>query len=151
MGGCGGGVTNEEEERKRKRGRRVQWTGSIRNEFPEMATHGWVELAWIREVEVGWGVERLLHVQLDRKRERQRPLGDDRCSPPLQLRPRSWPGSLDISLYIFLPSSPCQTHALTLRVTHTTSYAMLHHVRCSSFYMASLPTRQLPQFITQLS
>lgn len=41
-----------------------------------MATHGWAELAWIREDEAGWRfrgavwwrrVKRLLHVQLDRE------------------------------------------------------------------------------------
>lgn len=111
MRGCGGGVTDRE-RREREKEEWMQWTGSIRNEFPEMATHGWAELAWIREVEAGWGVERLLHVQLDgkreterRRRERERPPGADRCSPPLQLRPHSWPGSLDISLCVYVSLS----------------------------------------------
>lgn len=37
------------------------------------------------------------------KDDRERPPGADRCSPPLQLRPHSWPGSGDISL----PLPPC--------------------------------------------
>lgn len=81
-----------------------------------------------------------------RERERERPPGADRCSPPLQLRPHSWPGSLYIFLYAYVSlslslSPPVKTHAEILRITHTTSYGMLHHVHYSSFNMASLPTK----------
>jgi len=132
-------------ERQREREEWMQWTGSIRNEFPEMAMHGWAELAWIREVETGWGVESLLHVQLDRKTtERKRERGP-RALTGVALY-SIWGLTADLDLWIFFSMSmsmslspSVKTHALTLRVTHTTS-RMLHHVHNSSFNMASLPT-----------
>lgn len=134
--------------KKSKREQWVQWTGSIRNEFPEMATHGWAELAWIWELEGGglrgsctssWTEGE--RQKDDREYERERPPGVDRCSPPLQLRPHSWPGSLDIFLctYVSLPRflphhPPPSTHMMT-------SCSMLHDVQYSSLNMASLPTK----------
>lgn len=52
------------------------------------------------------------------KDDRERPPGADRCSPPLQLRPHSWPGSGDSSLPLppcVRPLTPSEPHALTLK------------------------------------
>lgn len=160
MEGCGGGESDRE---RRAREQWVQWTGSIRNEFPEMDTHGWAELAWIWEVEAGFGGweaharpagqkerDRKMTERTSEGGERERPPGADRCSPPLQLRPHSWPGSLYIFLYAYVSlalifslslSPPVKTHAEILGITHMTSYGMLHHVHYSSFNMASLPAK----------
>lgn len=102
---------------------------------------------------VGVWVERFLHVQLDRKRETERrQRGRERERGPRALTGvalhSSWGLTADLDLCIFLSMSvslsrslPVKTHALTLRVTHTTSQGMLHHVHYSSFNMASLSTR----------
>lgn len=67
-------------------------------------------------------------------------LGADRCSPALQLRPHSWPGSLDSSLCMCLSFAlslflPLSKHMLVLRGLHTwqgilcvTMFAVLHLV-----------------------
>lgn len=147
-------------------GGRMQWTGSIRNEFPEMATHGWAELAWIREDEAGlrfggavwWRrVKRLLHVQLD---------GEGGCGRDRKTTERgpwaltgvgllsSWGLTADLDLGIFLPTSRSfhRSRGFSTDGSQTTVYGTLHHVRRTSFNMATLSTRlrQQPQFIWQV-
>lgn len=59
----------------------------------------------------------------------------------------SWDLTADLDLWIFfsMPMSFSLTFSLPLskhmRIIHTTSYGMLHHVHYSSFNMASLPTK----------
>lgn len=146
--GGGLGVTDRE---RRERGR----VDAMNRKHPEWIPrdgHAWLGRTGLDPGGGGWGwgwgggVERLLHVQLDRERERQkddreRPPGADRCSPALQLRPHSWPGSGDISLYVSLSLSPHQNTCFNAEGSPTTSYGMLHYVRYSSFNMASLSTR----------
>lgn len=74
------------------------------------------------------------------KDDRERPPGADRCSPPLQLRPHSWPGSGDRSLPLppcVRPLTPSEPHALTLK-SCTRPDTGTRPARYSSFSLVNL-------------
>lgn len=150
------GVTDREERGKEEW---MQWTGSIRNEFPEIATHGWAELAWIRKVEAGWGGwEASARPAGQKERDRKTTERGPRAPTGVALH-SSWGLTADLDLGIFLslslcvylflalslPPPPIQT-CFTLRVAQTTSSGMLQYVS----YLIWQVSQPQPQFTIQL-
>lgn len=112
---------------------RTQWTGSIRNEFPEMATHGRAELAWMWEV---GGCEAPARPAGQKERDRKTTeRGGPRVLTGVALH-SSWGLTADLDLGIFLPP-PLKPHDLTLK--SSTRHDTVARPLCYSSFALATP------------
>lgn len=143
-------IEREERERKRSGCNEQEASGMNSQRWPRMAGLNWPGSGRWR---LGGGLRGSCTSSWT-ERERQKDDGGRERGPraPTGVALHSsWGLTADLDLWIFLSASmslslslslpPIKTHALTLRVTHTTGCGMFHHARYSSFNMASLSTR----------